>query len=126
MVTMVTHGYPHVICSFFAGSRSWVNIGAQKKRDGGVLCSNPQKDRTNREIYSRMFGEYIFYTIQEKLFYPCQELRYRLYLNTQILHLRMSSRLLVDRYLMVCRIMIMIFFLIPLILVSFLVSTIQL
>ena len=23
-----------------------------------------------------MFGEYIFYTIQETLFYPCQELQY--------------------------------------------------
>ena len=77
---MVTHGYPWLPpCDLFfpAGSRSWVNIGAKKNEMVVCYVATPKKIEKQMEIYSIMFGEYIFYTIQETLFYPCQDLQYR-------------------------------------------------
>ena len=56
-------------CDLFfpAGSRSWVNIGAKKTEMVVCYVATPKMiEQTKKEIYSIMFGEYIFYTIQEK------------------------------------------------------------
>jgi hypothetical protein len=73
---MVTHGYPHVICSFLRVHGPGLTL-AQKNEMVVCYVATPKKIEKQMEIYSIMFGEYIFYTIQETLFYPCQDLQYR-------------------------------------------------
>ena len=115
IIEMVTHGYPWLPpCDLFfpAGSRSWVNIGA-KKRDGGVLCSNPQKDRkTNGNLQYNVWRIHLLYhprnTVLSLSRLTISKLEWKrlLYLNTQIVHLRMSNACWLT-VTMVCRIMIM-------------------
>jgi hypothetical protein len=109
---MVTHGYPHVICSFLRVHGPGLTL-AQKKRDGGVLCSNPQKDRkTNGNLQYNVWRIHLLYhprnTVLSLSRLTISKLEWKrlLYLNTQIVHLRMSNACWLT-VTMVCRIMIM-------------------